>query len=171
MHAAFARGFHIGHEVHARAAVQLVYHHAFGPVDDEFPAAEHDRYVAQVNFFLDGLLFGQAEPDFKRPAVGEAQLAAFVGLVPGFAQLVADVFQAQGLIVAFSGKDFPQYALDPLVFTLLPGYVVLQECLVTDGLNLRQIRNKMRGPAAAEATDFLGLETSLSHGRHRISPS
>ena len=45
------------------------------------------------------LLFGQPQPDAERPAVRKPQLTAFVGLVAGFAQLVADVLQPQRLVV------------------------------------------------------------------------
>ena len=65
-------------EVDAGAAVQLAHHDALGAVDDELAAAEHDRHVAQVDFFLDRLLFVQPQPDAERPAVGQPQLAAFV---------------------------------------------------------------------------------------------
>ncbi len=99
--AALAGAFDFADEVDAGAAVQLADHDALGAVDDELAAAEHDRHVAQVDFFLDRLLLGQPQPDPERPAVGQPQLAAFVGLVAGLAQLVADVFQAQRLVVAF----------------------------------------------------------------------
>ena len=64
------------HEVDARAAVQLADDDAFGAVDDELAAAEHDRQVAQVDLFLNRLFFGQAEPDSKRSTVGQSQLPA-----------------------------------------------------------------------------------------------
>ena len=56
IHAALA-GFHFGDEVDAGAAVQLAHHDALGAVDDELAAAEHDRHVAEVDLFLDRLLF------------------------------------------------------------------------------------------------------------------
>ncbi len=49
------------HEVDARAAVQLADHHAFGTVDDELAAAEHDREVAQIDLFLDRLFLVQPQ--------------------------------------------------------------------------------------------------------------
>ena len=108
-------------EIDAGAAVQLADHHALGAVDDELAAAEHDRHVAQVDLFLDRLLLGQPQPDLERPAVGQPQLAALVGLVARLAQLVADVLQAQRLVVAFDREDLAQHALDALVLPLLPG--------------------------------------------------
>ena len=154
-------------EIDARAAVQLADHHALGPVDDELAAAEHDGDVAQVDFLLDRLLLGQAEPDLERPAVGQPQLPALVGLVARFAQFVAEVLQPQRLVVAFDGEDFPQHALDPLVLPLLPGHFVLQKGVVAAGLDFGQVGNGVGGREAAEATDFLGLEPSLGGGGHR----
>ena len=76
-------GVGFGDEVDARAAVQLADHDALGAVDDELAAAEHDRHVAQVDFFLDRLLLGQPQPDAEGPAVGQPQLAAFVAARSG----------------------------------------------------------------------------------------
>ena len=106
------------HEVDARAAVQLADDDALGTVDDELTAAEHDRQVAQVDLFLDRLLLGQPQPDPERPAVGQPQLAAFVRLVAGLAQFVAEVLQPQRLVVALDREDLPQHALQTLVLAL-----------------------------------------------------
>ncbi len=86
-------GLRLADEIDARAAVQLADHDALGAVDDELAAAEHDRHVAQVDFFLDRLLLGQPQPDAERPAVGQPQLAALVRRVARLAQLVAQVLQ------------------------------------------------------------------------------
>ncbi len=67
--------------IDARRAVQLGNDHALGAVDDELAAADHDRHVAKVDFFLDGLLLFQAQPNFEWPAIGKAQLPAFIGAV------------------------------------------------------------------------------------------
>ena len=76
-------------EVDTGAAVQLAHHDALGTVDDELAAAEHDRQVAQVDFFLDRLLLVEPQPDAERPAVGQPQLPAFVRFVARLAELVA----------------------------------------------------------------------------------
>ena len=167
----FAGALHLADEVHAGAAVELADHHPLGPVDDELAAAEHDGDVAEIDFLLDGLLLGQAEPDLERPPVGQAQLPALVRLVAGLAQLVADILQAERFVVALDGEDFPQHALDPLVFSLRPGSLVLQEGFVAASLDFRQVRDRIRGSEAAKATSFLGLEPSLSRGGHKRSPS
>ena len=168
--AALAGAFDLHDEIDAGAAVELVDHDALGAVDDELAAAEHDGNVAQVDLFLDRLLLGEPEPDLERPAVGQAELAALVRLVAGLAQLVAEELQAERLVVALDGKDLAQHALDPLVLALLPGNLVLQEGIVAAGLDLGQVRDPMRGPLTAEATDFLGLNASLGGSRHGHSP-
>ena len=163
--------FHLADEVDARAAVQLADHDALGSVDDKLTTAEHDRDIAQIDLFLDRLLFRQAQPDLERPPVGEPQLPTFIRLVAGLAQLVPDILQAERLVVAFDREDFPQHALDSLVFSLRPGSLVLQKRLITASLDFRQVRDQIRGSEAAKATSFLGLEPSLSHGGHKGSPS
>ncbi len=56
---AFA-GLGIDDVIDAGRAVQLADHHALGTVDDELAAADHDRHVAQIHFFLDRLLLLRA---------------------------------------------------------------------------------------------------------------
>ena len=156
LQAALAGALDFADEIDAGAAVELADDDALGPVDDELAAAEHDRDVAEVDFLLDRLLLGQAEPDLEGPAVGQAQLAALVGLVARFAQLVADVLQAERFVVAFDGEDFAQHALDPVVLPLLPGSLMLQKDLVAASLDFRQIGDKVGGSEAAKATISLG---------------
>jgi len=163
--------FHLDHEIDAGAAVQLADHHALRPVDDELPPAQHDGQVAEVHLLLDRLLLGEAQDDLHRPAVGEAQLAALVGLVAGLAQLVADILQAQRLVVALDGKDLAEDALQALVLALLPGDFVLQEGRVAAGLDLRQIGRRVGVTAAAEMPGLLGLQSPLGCGRHKELPS
>src|SRR6185437_8694598 len=163
--------FHLADEIDARAAVQLADHHALGAVDDELAAAEHDRHVAQVDLLFDRLLFGQAQPDLERPAVGQPQLAAFVGFVPRLAQLVAKVLQLQRLVVALDREDLAQHAFDALVLALLGSDVQLQESFVAASLNFREIGNALVLANRAKATDFLGAETSFCRGGHKGSYS
>ena len=62
---------------------------ALGAVDDELAAADHDRHVAEVDRLLERrLALVEPEPDVERPAVGQAELAALVGLVARLAQVV-----------------------------------------------------------------------------------
>ncbi len=39
-------------EIDARRAVQLANDHALGAIDDELAAADHDRHIAEINFFF-----------------------------------------------------------------------------------------------------------------------
>ena len=111
--------FHFGNEVDTRAAVQLADHDALGAVDDELAAAEHDRHVAEVDLFLDRLLFVQPQPDAERPAVGQPQLAAFVRLVARLAQLVAQVLELELSCRSSRSGRFPQDAFQPFVLALV----------------------------------------------------
>ena len=129
-------------EVDAGAAVQLADHDALGAVDDELAAAEHDRHIAQVDFFLDRLLLVEPQPDAERPAVGQPQLAAFVRLVARLAQLVAQVLELERLVVALDREDLAQHAFEAVVLALVGGRFVLQERCVAVGLDLRQIGNR-----------------------------
>ena len=96
------------HEIDAGRTVQLADDDAFGAVDDELAAADHDRHVAEIDFFLDDRAIGlaQAQPDLERPAVGEAQLPAFVGVVARLAEFVLHVFESDLLVVALDREDF-----------------------------------------------------------------
>jgi hypothetical protein len=91
-------GLDLDDEVDAGRAVELADDDALGAVDDELAAADHDRHVAQVDRLLDGrLALVQAEPDVQGAAVGQAELAALVGLVARLAQVELDVFELQRL--------------------------------------------------------------------------
>jgi len=165
---AVAAAFGGHHEIHAGAAVQLADHHAIGTVDDELAAAEHNGHLAQIDVFLDRLVFGQAQPQLERPPVGQAQLPAFIGLVARFAQLVGHIFQAQRLVVAFDGKDLAQHAFDAVVrIALLRRHFELQEPFVAAGLDFRQIGNRQMGAQASEATSLRGDDSALGGGSHR----
>src|ERR1700733_3868499 len=127
------------HKVDARRAVELADHDALGPVDDELAAAEHDGHVAQVNFFLDRLLFDEPQPDAERTAVGQPQLAAFGGRVAGLAQLVAKVFEAVLSVVALDREDLAQNLFEALGLALARTSLKLQKAGVRLGLDPRQV--------------------------------
>jgi hypothetical protein len=109
----------VGDEVDAGRPVQLAHHHPLGAVDDELATAEHDRDVAQINFFLDRLLAGEPKRHPQRTAVGEPQLSALVRLIAGLAKFVSHVLELDGFVVALDRKDFPEHALDALVLPLV----------------------------------------------------
>ena len=99
----------IDDEVDARAPVELADDDALGAVDDELAAADHDRHVAEVDRFLERrLALVEPEPDVERPAVGQAKLAALVGLVARLAQVELDVFQLEGLVIALDREDLAE---------------------------------------------------------------
>ena len=128
-------------EVDAGRAVQLADDDALGAVDDELAAADHDRHVAEVDFFLDGGAVGlaQAQPDAERPAVGEAELPALVRVVARLAEFVLDVLERDLLVVALDGEDFLQHAFEAGDGALVVGHVELQEAVVGPGLDVGQV--------------------------------
>ena len=149
--------FDLADEVDAGAAVQLADHDALGTVDDELAAAEHDRHVAEVDFFLDRLLFVQPQPDAERPAVGQPQLAAFVRRVARLAELVAHVLELERLVVALDREDLAQHAFDALILALLRSRCRAAETLRSCGSESRSDRESCSTRwSAAEATDFVG---------------
>ena len=150
----------VGDEIDAGRAVQLADHDPLGTVDDELAAAEHDRNVAEVDLLLDRLLPGEPQPDAKRPAVGEPELAALVGAIPRLAEFVPQVLDLHRPVVALDREDLPQHPLDALILALVRRHVVLQEGVVKPRLDLGQIGDVMAGAAAAEVTDLCGLETA-----------
>jgi hypothetical protein len=54
-----------------RRTVQLADGHSLRAVDDELPAADHDRDLAEVDVFLDGLRLDETHADLERIAVGD----------------------------------------------------------------------------------------------------
>ena len=89
--------------------MELADDHALGAVDDELAAADHDRHVAEVDRFLERrLALVEAEPDVERAAVGQAELAALVGVVARLAQVELDVFELEGLVVALDREDLAE---------------------------------------------------------------
>ena len=127
--------FGVGDEVDTGRAVQLADDDTFRTVDDELTATEHDGDVAEIDLFLNGLVARQSQPHAQRATIGEAQLAALIGIVARLPQLVADILELHGAIVALDREDFPQNTLDPLVLPLQRRGVVLEEAVVKAGLD------------------------------------
>ncbi len=160
-------GLDLDHEIDARRAVKLADHHALGAIDDELAAADHDRHVAQVDrFFEHGLALVETKPDVERAAVGQAELAALIGVVPRLAQVVADVFQLKGLVVALDREDFPEDPFEPRVGTLFGEVIGLQESLVAPGLDDGQVGNRELVVNPAEIP-FHGRNDAPHGGRSR----
>jgi hypothetical protein len=107
---------HFDEEVDAGRAVQLVHDHALGAVDDELPAADHDRYLAEVDRILDDLvlvLADEAHLDAEGHSEGQAQRAALDGGVARLGEVVADVLEAQVPVVALDREDSRKSASSP----------------------------------------------------------
>ena len=115
--------------------MQLADDDALGPVDDELAAAEHDRHVAEVDLFLDRLLFDEPQPDAERAAVRQAELPALGRRVARLAQLVAEILEPVLAVVAFDREDLAEDLLDSLALAFAGTAVELQETGVRLGLN------------------------------------
>ncbi len=150
--------FDFRNEIDTRTAMQLTHHDALGTIDDEFAAAEHDRQIAQIDFFLDGLFLHQAQPNAKGAAIGEAQLPALVRFVARLAQIVAQVFELDRFVVALDRKDFAEHTLQAVVFAIdRRGSIVLQEPRVAFGLDFCQVGDVVGNTSTPKGTDFGGL--------------
>ena len=114
---------------------------ALGTVDDELAAADHDRHVAEIDFFLDrgAVALAQAQPDAERPAVGEAKLAALVRVVARLAEFVLDVIERRFLVVALDGEDFEEHPFEAGRGALVLRQVQLQEPVVGPGLYVGEV--------------------------------
>ena len=157
-------------EIDAGGAVELGDDDAFGAVDDEFAAADHDGHVAEVDLLLAGGAVGQAEaqPDAERASVGEPELAALVRVVARFAEVVLDELQRQLLVVALDGEDFAQHPFQSRLRALVPGHIQLQEAVVRARLHFGQVRDV---DGIAEATEVIvagGGDDALSRDGHKM---
>ena len=150
-------------EIDAGRAVELADDDPLGTVDDELAAADHDGHVTQVDRFLEGgLALVEPEPDVERPAVGQAELAALVGVVARLAQVVVEILELERLVVTLDRENLAEDPFQPGVAALVDRQVGLEEPLVASRLDLRQIRNgKIIGDPAEVA--FLGRDNS-PHG-------
>ena len=156
-------GLDLDDEVDARRAVELADHDAFGAIDDEFAAADHDRHVAEVDRFLEGrLAFVEPQPDVQRAAEGQAELAAFVRVVARFAQVIAQVFELEGLVVALDREDLAKDPFQARVFSFV-AQVGLEESLVAPRLDLGQVGHRKLVGDPAEVPLLAGQDAP--HGR------
>ncbi len=158
-------GLDLDDEIDTGGTVKLADDHAFGAVDDELTAADHDRHVPQVDRFLEGgLTLVEPEPDVERAAVRQAELAAFVGVVPRLAEVVMEVFELEGLVVALDRENLGEDALEPGLAPLVGGQVGLEEPRVAAGLDLSEVRHRKLVGDPAEIP-FLTRDDSPDVGR------
>ncbi len=160
----------LAHKVDTRAAMELAHHDALGAIDNELATTEHDRDVTQVDLLFDRLVsLDEPHPHPEGTAIGQAKLATLVRFVPRLAEFVVQVLEPDRLVVALDRKDFLEHRLEPLVLSLLrrdARTLVLQEPLVTGGLNARQVRNLERIATTTEAAGLVRCQTSLRRDSH-----
>src|SRR5262249_2974807 len=127
---------------------------ALGAVDDELAAADHDRHVAEIDLFFDGLLFVETQPDAERPSVRQPKLPALVRAVTRLAQLVPEILQVDAFVVALDGEDIREYALEPGIGALFGRHIELQKAVVGPRLHVSQGRHL---DGIAEPTEIANL--------------
>ena len=150
--------FRFGEEVDARAAVQLADDDAFGAVDDEFAAAEHNRKFAEIDVVFNRVFFAdETKTNAQRTTVSQAQTAALVRRVVRFFEFVMNVFQTRRFFVVFDREGFAKNAFQPLVFTFGRRNVRLKEVRVAASLQNRQLRNRIGRAVIAELPSFFKL--------------
>ena len=144
--------FALDDEVDARRTVQLADDDALGPVDDELAATDHDRHVAEIDFFLlrGAVRLAQTQPDAERPTVGQTQLTAFVGVVTRLAEFVLDILQRRFLVVAFDRENLAHHPFEAGRGSAIVTHVELQKAVVRASLDFREVRNLC---GIAEATE------------------
>ena len=135
----------VDQEIDARRAVQLADDDALGAVDDELTTATHDRDLAEVHLFLDGLRLDQPEAHLEGVPERHPQLAALVDVVAGSSELVADVLEAHRLVVRVDREDLAQESFEALGEARSRGIVGRQEVLVGFRLDLDQAREGTSG--------------------------
>src|SRR5262249_16379454 len=123
-------GFGFHDKVDSGRAMQLANDYPLRPINHELPAPHPNRHVPALTLFLARFLLVQSQPDAKRPAIGQPQLAAFIGTVPWLAELILQILKGECLIVAFDREDLLQDPFQTGRGALLRRNVELQETLV-----------------------------------------
>ncbi len=160
-------------EQHARRTVHLADDHALGAVDDERAVLRHQRHVAHVNVLLldieHGARFGigidlehdQAQRHAHRRGIGDAALAAFVGVVFRRFQLVMDEVQLGGAGKVADREHAAQRLFQPR--HIAGRRIGAQELLIAFALHLDQVRHLHHFVDVAEnLADALGRAASRS---------
>ena len=107
------RGVLFQYKVDTRTTVQLANNHTLGTIDDELATTHHDRQVAQVDFFLNGLFAVQAKPNAQRTTIGQSKLAALATGVSRLAQFVVQVIQRRIAVITCDWEYFFQDRFQP----------------------------------------------------------
>ncbi|MCY1174797.1 hypothetical protein D9M73_150090 [compost metagenome] len=138
-------------EQNARRAVHLRHDDAFGAVDDEGAVARHQGHVAHVDVLLldieDRARIGvgihlehdQAQRDAHRGRIGDAALAAFVGVELGRLKLVIHEVELGGAGEIADREDRAQRLFE--AGDIADRRIGAQELFVGFALNLDQVRH------------------------------
>ena len=169
-------------EQHARRAVHLADDHALGAVDDERAVLRHERHVAHVDVLLldieDGAGFrigidlehDQAQRDAHRGGIGDAALAALVGVVFRRLQLILDEIQLRRAREVADREDRTQRLLQAGHIAVLGPRA--QELLVALALHLDEVGHLHDFVDVSEdlADALLGRRHRNCLGRHVVFP-
>ena len=138
-------------EEDARRTVHLADDHALGAVDDERAVLRHERHVAHVDVLLldiddrlglglrIDLEGGQAQGDAHRRGVGEAALAALVGVVLRRLELIAVEVEVRRAGEILDREDRAKRLLQ--AGHIAHGRIGTKELLVALALNLDEVRH------------------------------
>ncbi len=108
-------------EIHAGRTVELADDDAFGAVDDELAAADHDRHFTQVYRILDHLgpvLALEPDPNPEGHAKGQPQRAAFIRRVASLRQFITEILQLQIPVIRLDREDLPKQCFEAFVLAL-----------------------------------------------------
>jgi hypothetical protein len=105
--------------------MKLADNNSFSTINYKLTATHHDRNIAKIDLFLNGLLSSQAKPYSKWAAVCQSKLPALIRIVSRFAKVIPHVFQADTFVVTFNWKYFSEYALNALIFSFAWRDIVL----------------------------------------------
>ena len=138
-------------EQHARRAVHLADDDALGAVDDEGAVHGHERHVAHVDVLLldiddrlglglgVDLEGGQAQRDAHRRGIGQAALAALVGVVLGMLEHIMVEVEVRGAGEILDREDRAQGLLEAR--DIADRGVGAEELLIAFALNLDEVRH------------------------------
>jgi hypothetical protein len=146
--------------------MKLADNNSFSTIDYKLTATHHDRNIAKIDLFLNGLLSSQAKPYSKWAAVCQSKLPALIRIVSRFAKVIPNIFQADTFVITFDWEYFSEYTLNALIFSFAWGDIVLQERLKESSLYFCQVRHRVSASIATKVTDFCGLESANSTSCH-----
>ena len=154
---AFAGRMDFFGEISTGRTLNLRHDHAFGAVDDELAAADHQRHRAEIHFFVDDRVFAlQAALDLQRRAVGQAERPALVGRVARLAQIVFQEIQRDRFVIRQNRKHFLKDRLQTVALAFVRQHINLKELGVKFALCFTQVGN----------IDQMFGTTEVANGQH-----